>query len=79
LALDGGADGLAAYRALAGLLPSILDEEGVAILEFGSGQGQAIRSLLWSTGFTKTFLRQDFSGLARAIVAFPSQRGYSEA
>jgi release factor glutamine methyltransferase len=79
LALDGGADGLAAYSALAALLPTILDDEGVAILEFGAGQGEAVRSLLWNAGLSKTSLRQDFSGQARAIVVFPSHRGRSEA
>ena len=37
-ALDGGPDGLAAYRALAKLLPGLLKPGGHALLEIGVGQ-----------------------------------------
>jgi release factor glutamine methyltransferase len=37
-ALDGGADGLDAYRSLAGILPQLLRPGGIALLELGQGQ-----------------------------------------
>ena len=41
-ALDGGPDGLDAYRALAGLLPGLLKPGGHALLEIGLGQANAM-------------------------------------
>ena len=42
LALDGGPDGLDVIRRLLGLLPERLREEGLALLEIGSMQGDAL-------------------------------------
>ena len=42
IALDGGADGLDLIRRLIAELPRLLRPGGVAILEFGDGQGDAI-------------------------------------
>jgi release factor glutamine methyltransferase len=42
LALDGGSDGLAVIERLLGELPSALAEDGVALLEIGADQGEAI-------------------------------------
>jgi len=39
-ALDGGADGLDPIRALLALLPDVLADEGVALLEIGADQGE---------------------------------------
>lgn len=41
LALDGGPDGLAVIRRLLAILPSVLAEDGVALLEIGSDQREA--------------------------------------
>jgi len=41
LALDGGPDGLDVIRRLLGLLPAVLADGGVALLEIGSDQGEA--------------------------------------
>jgi release factor glutamine methyltransferase len=40
LALDGGPDGLDVVRRLLGLLPALLPDDGVALLEIGSDQGE---------------------------------------
>lgn len=42
LALDGGADGLDVIRRLLDLLPTVLAADGVALLEIGADQGQAV-------------------------------------
>jgi release factor glutamine methyltransferase len=46
LALNGGADGLAHVRRLLALLPQRLAAGGVALLEIGQGQADAVRSLV---------------------------------
>jgi release factor glutamine methyltransferase len=44
-ALDGGTDGLDAYRALAGLLPRLLRPGAIALLELGHGQAGRVEPL----------------------------------
>jgi release factor glutamine methyltransferase len=65
-ALDGGKDGLDAYRALAGLLPAILKPGGLAILEIGAGQGNSVEPLFQS--LETVALASDLGGIARALV-----------
>ncbi len=43
-ALDGGADGLDVVRRLLAQLPGALDRDGVALLEIGAGQADAVRA-----------------------------------
>ena len=64
-ALDGGPDGLDAYRTLLGRLPDLLHPGGTAILELGAGQAPAVTAL--ARGWTAT-TRQDLSGIERALV-----------
>lgn len=75
LALDGGPDGLQAYRAIADLLPQILAADGVAIVETGAGQGTAVRDLLQSAGLTAAGPRCDLAGRTRALIAFARPSG----
>ena len=44
-ALDGGADGLAAYRRIVSHLPLLLQPDGVAVLELGIGQAPAVAAM----------------------------------
>jgi release factor glutamine methyltransferase len=72
LALDGGADGLDAYRAIAGALPRLLASGGVAILELGAGQEADVAALLKANGVPADGpARADLAGIARAIVTAP--------
>ena len=66
-ALDGGADGLDAYRAIIPNLPALLRPAGVAILELGQGQAAAVAALAQAAGFGAPVLRADFGGIARAM------------
>ena len=68
LALDGGADGLDAYRALAALLPRALAEGGRAVLELGRGQGEAVEALMRAAGLRPLGCRADLGGVPRALV-----------
>lgn len=68
-ALDGGPDGLEAYRSLAGLMPSILAPGGYIFLEIGANQGQSVPSLLEGAGLFVRHVAQDLAGHARCVVA----------
>lgn len=68
-ALDGGADGLAAYRAIAAHLPQLLRAGGHAVLEHGAGQGEAVAGLLVEAGLAVTARRHDLAGKQRCLVA----------
>lgn len=73
LALDGGADGLDAYRALAAALPGLLVPGGRAVLELGIGQEEDVATLLAASGLSADGpARRDLSGIARAIVTRPA-------
>jgi release factor glutamine methyltransferase len=66
-ALDGGADGLAAYRQIVPRLPALLQPEGIAVLELGVGQDREVAALAGESGLTAT-TRPDLAGIARAMV-----------
>lgn len=66
-ALDGGPDGLAAYRRITRLLPELCAPEGVAILELGIGQADAVAGLAADCGMAAT-TRPDLTGIPRAMV-----------
>ncbi len=72
-ALDGGADGLDAYRRLLASLPDLLAPDGVAVLELGAGQAGPVADLACAAGFPPLALRHDLAGIARAaVLAFSS-------
>jgi release factor glutamine methyltransferase len=65
-ALDGGADGLDAYRGLAGLLPRLLKPGGMALLELGLGQAEQVEPLFQS--LTVVRVAPDLAGISRVLV-----------
>ena len=67
-ALDGGADGLDAYRVLIDRLPGLLAEGGTAIFELGIHQAEPVAALAVAAGFAAPALRCDLGGIARAII-----------
>jgi release factor glutamine methyltransferase len=66
LALDGGADGLHAYRRILGALPGLLARDGVAVLELGAGQADAVVRM--AAAEFATSLHVDLAGHDRALV-----------
>ncbi len=66
-ALDGGADGLAAYRRILAALPALLASGGVAVIELGIGQAHDVAALAEAAGFA-TALRNDLAGIPRALI-----------
>lgn len=67
-ALDGGADGLDAYRALATALPPLLAPSGIVVLEIGAGQKAAVREILGAGGLEFVAAHRDLAGWPRALV-----------
>jgi release factor glutamine methyltransferase len=71
LALDGGADGLAAYRAIAAAASDYLAPEGLIALEFGAGQSLAVTAILQDHGLRPGLPQLDLGGHERVILARP--------
>ena len=67
LALDGGADGLDAYRAIVADLPRLLAPSGVAVLELGAGQRDAVAGLARAAGLVVIGSNPDLAGTPRAL------------
>jgi release factor glutamine methyltransferase len=70
-ALDGGADGLAAYRELAPITLRLLSADGIALFEVGTGQHTAVARLLGDSGLAPQSVKCDLSGVARCVVVTP--------
>lgn len=68
-ALDGGEDGLAAYRVLLPKLPSLLNQGGYVFLEVGQGQADAVEALCQSAGMQGIQSHFDLAGVARVVEA----------
>jgi release factor glutamine methyltransferase len=67
LALDGGADGLDAYRAIIPAIPALLSPAGLAVLEIGAGQAEAVTRIALERGLTQLGCRTDLGGIERAL------------
>jgi release factor glutamine methyltransferase len=67
-ALDGGVDGLAAYRKIAAELPRLLVPGGLFATEIGSDQADAVSALLTGAGLREAVL-PDLAGLPRCVLA----------
>jgi release factor glutamine methyltransferase len=65
-ALDGGPDGLDAYRSLSGLLPRLMRPGGVALLELGQGQAGQVEPLFQK--LTVDRVAPDLAGIPRVLV-----------
>lgn len=67
LALDGGADGLDAYRALTPEIVRLLAPRGRFFLEIGQGQGDEVAAILTRGGLSVTLRGRDLAGIERVI------------
>lgn len=68
-ALDGGADGLHGYRAIAADARRLLAPDGLVVVELGAGQASAVAALFSAAGLAVERPRADLSGMARALPA----------
>jgi len=69
LALDGGADGLDAYRAIASEARRLLAPAGGIFVELGIGQESTVRTLFAAAGLNVHPPREDLAGIARCLYA----------
>jgi release factor glutamine methyltransferase len=69
LALDGGVDGLASYRAIVGDLTRLLAADGRVFLEIGAGQELAMLAMLERRGLAEARSHLDLARVARVISA----------
>lgn len=67
LALDGGPDGLACYRAIAKAAGEHLAPRGRIILEVGAGQAAGVTAIFAGVGFRLSAERRDLGGHMRAL------------
>ncbi len=67
-ALDGGIDGLGAYRTLLPAVASLLVPDGLCVLEVGAGQAEDVAELGLAAGLRPTGTRTDLGGITRAVL-----------
>lgn len=68
-ALDGGEDGLDAYRAIVAELPTLLAPGGLVGFEIGLGQADDVAALLRVVGLDVVDQRADLGGVTRVVLA----------
>jgi release factor glutamine methyltransferase len=69
VALDGGDDGLAAYRAIAADAKRLLAPGARMFVELGAGQEAAVRDLFTNVGLIAGIARTDLAGIPRVLGA----------
>jgi release factor glutamine methyltransferase len=71
MALAGGPDGLACYRALAPVLARRVAPGGFAILEVGAGQANDVEAIFAGAGVVPVARRSDLAGIERCLIMAP--------
>jgi release factor glutamine methyltransferase len=66
-ALDGGADGLAAYRAIVADAGRLMAPGAFVVMEVGAGQSDAVSALTQAAGLTAIAATPDLAGIPRAV------------
>lgn len=69
LALDGGPDGLEAYRIIAAAAPKLITPGGWALVEGGEGQAIDISGIFASVGMSPLAPRKDLAGVERVVAS----------
>ncbi len=67
-ALDGGPDGLDAYRTIIPRLLDLLTDHGTAIIEIGAGQAPDVSAIAMAAGIAVLDILPDLGGIPRAVV-----------
>lgn len=68
-ALDGGPDGLAAYRAILRNAPELICDGGILALEIGYDQRESVAALCRDAGLADVAIEKDLGGRERVVVA----------
>ncbi len=69
LALDGGADGLEAYRAIIPCSARLISPDGRLLVEVGAGQARAVLAIAAGAGFLDGATWRDLAGVERVVAA----------
>jgi release factor glutamine methyltransferase len=69
LALDGGIDGLDAYRSLFPESPSLLSADGWLVVEIGAGQAAQVLAIAQQCGLSDVRIDKDLAGHDRVVAA----------
>ena len=69
LALDGGVDGLEAYRIIAAASPKLVTSGGFLVVEAGEGQALEISELFTAVGLRPRPPWRDLGGVERVVAA----------
>jgi release factor glutamine methyltransferase len=78
LALDGGPDGLGAYRALAPQILRVLKPGGRFAVEIGATQAGAVEALFSAAGGAHVATHKDLAGRDRVVAGFKKPLGNAE-
>jgi release factor glutamine methyltransferase len=76
-ALDGGTDGLDAYREVLAASRALLRAGGLCVVEIGMGQAQDVTTIGTAAGLVRLRVAEDLSGHARAV-AFAAPASYMQ-
>ena len=68
MALDGDADGLVFYRAIADRWLASLLPDGVCAVEVGIGQAQDVAAIFKAAGLLDVDIKTDYGGVDRVVV-----------
>ncbi len=68
LALDGGTDGLEAYRQLTAQVGTILTPGGWLLVEVGIGQAEEVSALFKAADLIDVSQRDDYAGIPRVVM-----------
>jgi len=68
IALNGGKDGLDAYRSILSNLPNIIKSNGKIFIEIGKGQENHVTKIALNYGLFPKEYKKDLSGVTRAII-----------
>jgi release factor glutamine methyltransferase len=74
-ALDGGEDGLAAYRSILGRIDRLVAKSGLLAFEVGHDQGDAVAALCMAAGLGEVAIHTDLAGIGRVVVGTPCVSG----
>ncbi len=69
ISLDGGEDGLDAYRDIAKISANVLKADGLILLEVGYDQAESVAHILQHQNFQLLEIMRDLNGVERTLVA----------
>lgn len=68
VALDGGDDGLDFYRKISEDSRKVLKKDGILAFEIGHDQGEEVKKIMESLGYTDIYVKKDMANLDRIVI-----------